>query len=177
MSEGRAAAAAAGVGAGRPPRGARLLEAVGAASPGVLMGAGAVDVGGRNLLNRPLPWGTEVLEMVLALMIFTLYPVLALGFGHITVDLISVRPALQRVQRVLGAGFGIVLFTILCACLVRQATRAAGYGETTALLNLPTAWIFAVMALLSGFTALAFVVAAVRAARRPPPQPRVAETL
>ena len=56
----------------------RTLTAVGSASLLVLMAIVFVDVVARNLLNSPLPWGTEVLEAVLGLMVFALYPVLAL---------------------------------------------------------------------------------------------------
>jgi TRAP-type C4-dicarboxylate transport system permease small subunit len=80
----------------------RAMEAIGAVSLLILMVTVFIDVVGRNLFNTPLPWGTELLEMVLALMIFAIYPLLALGFGHITVDLIQVRPDLRAVQRVVN---------------------------------------------------------------------------
>src|SRR6218665_1450565 len=105
------------------------LEATGAAAVLVVMVIVFVDVSGRNLINRPLPWGTELLEMVLAVMIFAVYPLLAISFGHITVDLIQVRPSLHVVQRVLAAVLGAVVFAVITFCMGRQAIRAAGYGE------------------------------------------------
>ena len=143
----------------------RLLEAIGAICLVVLMVTVFVDVIGRNLLNKPLPWGTEVLEIVLAGLIFVLYPVLAMGWGHITVDLIPVRETLQRLQRVLGSLMGATLFAIICGCLVRQAIRAHDYGEATAMVQAPIAWILGTMAVLAGITSLAFMVAAKRALR------------
>ena len=70
----------------------RALEWVGTATLFALMAIVVVDVAGRNLFNRPLPWGTEVLEVLLAAMVFALYPLLALRSRHITVDLIELRP-------------------------------------------------------------------------------------
>ena len=150
------------------PRLIAALEAAGAFCLTVLMVTVFIDVLGRNLLNRPLPWGTEVLEIVLAAMIFVIYPVLAVGFGHITVDLISVRRSVQRFQRALGSAMGCVLFAVIAWCLGRQTLRSADYGESTALLNVPIAWILGGMTALACVTAGAFLVATVRSARRAP---------
>jgi TRAP-type transport system small permease protein len=155
--------------AGSRARLGRVLEAMGAFCLVLLMLTVFVDVLGRNLLNMPLPWGTEVLEIMLAALIFLLYPVLALNFGHITVDLIAVRPALQRVQRTLGALMGGALFAIIAWCLARQTLRAAGYGEATALLGVPIAGVLGTMSLFAGVTAMAFLVATARAIRQPAP--------
>ncbi|MBS0449987.1 MAG: TRAP transporter small permease [Proteobacteria bacterium] len=141
---------------------ARVLEAIGAVCLVLLMVTVFVDVVGRNVFNKPLPWGTEALEIVLAAMIFLIYPVLAVGSGHITVDLISVRPALQKVQRLLGAAMGMALFALIAWCLVRQAQRAAEYGEATALLGVPVAWILGTMAVLAACTSAGFVAAIAR---------------
>jgi TRAP-type C4-dicarboxylate transport system permease small subunit len=153
----------------RPGPVVRTLEAVGAVCLVVLMVTVFVDVVGRNLFNKPLPWGTEVLEIVLGAMIFVLYPVLAFTFGHITVDLIKVPAVLQRFQRSLGAGMGATLFALIAWCLVRQTLRAAEYGEKTALLGVPIPVLLGGMAVLSAITALAFVAATVRAAVTAPP--------
>jgi TRAP-type C4-dicarboxylate transport system permease small subunit len=145
----------------------RAMEAIGAVSLLILMVTVFIDVVGRNLLNTPLPWGTELLEMVLALMIFAIYPLLALGFGHITVDLIQVRPALRLVQRVLSGAIGAVVFALIAWCMGRQAMRAADYGEATPLLNVPLSWVLGGIAVLATVSALAFLLAAVRSIRHP----------
>lgn len=146
---------------------ARFLEAIGAVCLLILMVTVFIDVVGRNLLNAPLPWGTELLEMVLALMIFALYPLLALGFGHITVDLIQVRPRLRMVQRVLSGLIGAVVFALIAWCMGRQALRAAGYGEATPLLGVPLSWVLGGIGVLAAVSALAFLLAAVRSSHHP----------
>ena len=154
-------------------RSARILEAVGAACLVVLMLTVFIDVLGRNVLNMPLPWGTEVLEIVLAAMIFLIYPVLALNFGHVTVDLIPTPERLRRLQSMLGAAMGALLFSLIAWCMGRQMMRAAGYGESTPLLHVPIAWLLGGMAVLAVVTALAFVVALANVAlgRSEAPQP------
>lgn len=135
------------------------LNAIGVMALFLMMAVVFVDVGGRNLLNHPLPWGTELLEVVVAVMIFVLYPVLALRSSHITVDLITVPPAWQRVQRLLACVVGAALFVVIACCSGRQAVRSAGYGDASPLLQIPTAWVLWGMAALAGVTAAAFLVA------------------
>lgn len=124
-----------------------------------------VDVVLRNTVNRPLAWGTEVLEVVLGFMIFLLYPVLARGGGHITVDLIPFGAAVRRWQRLLAGLVGASLFGLVAWCLGRQALRAADYGDGTTLLQLPYSWILGGMAALSALTVAGFLAAALRSRR------------
>lgn len=140
----------------------RPLELLGAASLMALMLVVFVDVGGRSLFNRPLPWGTELLEVVLGAMIFCIYPLLAWRGTHITVDLIPVRPAVKRVQVVLANVVGCVVFLIIAWCVGRQAIRSTGYGDASALLQIPTGIVLWCMCVLSVATAAAFLVVAKR---------------
>jgi len=146
----------------------RVLEAGSACALLVLMFVVLVDVVGRNLFNRPLPWGTELLEIVLALMIFLLYPVLGLRSGHITVDLIEVPPWVQRVQRVLGGAIGATVFGLIAWCMGKQAIRAAGYGEATALLNIPLSLVIGGMSVMGIVTSAAFLASALQLGRAMP---------
>jgi len=155
------------------------MEAIGAVSLLILMVTVFIDVVGRNLFNTPLPWGTELLEMVLALMIFAIYPLLALGFGHITVDLIQVRPSLHAVQRVLSGAIGAVVFALIAWCMGRQAMRAADYGEATPLLNVPLSWVLGGIGAMAAISTLAFLLAAVKSIRNPgaPRAPHATEVI
>ena len=76
----------------------RALTAVGTLSLLALMLIVFIDVAGRNLFNSPLLWGTEVMEVLLGLMVFVFYPVLARRHGHIVVDLVPVPRALRAFQ-------------------------------------------------------------------------------
>lgn len=142
-----------------PGKAVRALEGAGVVALFILMVVVFIDVVGRNLLNRPLPWGTELLEVVLAVLIFALYPVLAVCSSHITVDLVPVPRSLQLPQRVLSGLVGAVLFGVIAYCTARQAVRSAGYGDASALLHIPTAWVLWGMCVLSVATALGFLLA------------------
>ena len=149
----------------------RALEAGSAFALLVLMLVVLIDVVGRNVLNKPLPWGTEFLEIVLAAMIFLLYPVLGLRSGHITVDLIRVAPRLQRAQKVLGSVIGATVFALIAWCMGRQALRAAGYGEATALLHIPLSLVIGGISMMATLTALGFLAGALRSMKPMPHDP------
>lgn len=143
----------------------RALTAVGTLSLLALVAIVFIDVAGRNLLNRPLPWGTEVMEVLLGLMVFVFYPVLARRHGHIVVDLVPVPRAARTAQRLLAGGVGAALFGVIAWTCGRQAIRSAGYGDASAILGIPTAWVLWGMAALAGLSALVFLAQAVGAWR------------
>ena len=143
----------------------RALTTVASLALLALMAIVFVDVVGRNLLNSPLRWGTEVLEVVLGAMVFLLYPVLALrqgqAHGHIVVDLVPVPRAARVAQRVLSGGVSAATFGIIAWACGRQALRSAGYGDASAILGIPTAWVLGGVAAMSALSALIFIAHAV----------------
>lgn len=143
----------------------RALTAVGTLSLLALMALVFIDVVGRNLFNSPLLWGTEVMEVLLGLMVFVFYPVLARRHGHIVVDLVPVPRMLRTAQRLLSGGVGAALFGVIAWTCGRQALRSAGYGDASAILGIPTAWVLWVMAALAGLSALVFAAQALGAWR------------
>jgi TRAP-type C4-dicarboxylate transport system permease small subunit len=146
----------------------RGLTAVGTLSLLALMFIVFIDVVGRNLFNSPLRWGTEVMEVLLGLMVFVFYPVLARRNGHIVVDLVPVPRGVRGVQRMLAGAVGTALFAIIAWTCARQALRSAGYGDASAVLGIPTAWVLWVMAVLAGLSALVFAARAFGAWRNEP---------
>jgi TRAP-type transport system small permease protein len=141
-----------------------LLESLAAGALLILMLVVFVDVAGRSFFNRPLPWGTELLEVVLGAMIFSIYPLLAFRSNHITVDLITVGRSVRRVQRVVASLVGCAVFLIITWSVGRQAIRSVEYGDASALLQIPTGAVLWCMCALSSAAAVAFLLAL----RRPP---------
>jgi len=135
------------------------LEAVSAVVLLCVMLVVLVDVAGRNLLNSPLPWATELVEVLIACLVFALYPVLAWRGNHITVDLIRVSPLLQRLQRLLSCGIGALLFAVIAYCVGRQAMRAWSYGESSPMLHIPTSLVLGGLSVMAGVTVVAFLLA------------------
>lgn len=153
----------------------RALELLSAAGLATLMTVVFIDVAGRGLFNKPLPWGTELLEIVLAASVFFMYPLLGLRSNHITVDLITFGPGVRRLQKRLACLVGAAVFAILALCLGRQAQRSASYGDASPLLQVPTADVLWAMCAFSVLTALAALVALGRVNEPAPAAPRVAE--
>ena len=52
-----------------------------------MMAVTVIDVAGRGLLDRPLPGGFELTEILLALMIFLGLPLVSMRGGHVTITL------------------------------------------------------------------------------------------
>lgn len=138
----------------------RALTNLGTVSLLALMVIVFVDVLGRNLFNSPLLWGTEAAEVLLALMVFVFYPVLARRGGHIVVDLVPVPGVTRVAQRFLAGAVGATLFGSVAWCCGRQALRSAEYGDASAILGLPTAWVLWGMAGLAALSALVFAAQA-----------------
>jgi TRAP-type transport system small permease protein len=131
----------------------------------LMMAVVLVDVIGRSLFNAPLASGTELTEMLMVLMTFTAFPVLAYRQRDITVDLLDLlqSPALRKVQLVLAGLAGTAVFGLTARQLAVFAQRAAGNGETTAELQFPLTYLWWFMSALAAMTALAALVVAVRA--------------
>jgi TRAP-type C4-dicarboxylate transport system permease small subunit len=142
----------------RSSRPVAVLEALGATVLVLVMLVVLVDVAGRNVLNQPLPWGTELVEMLMAVLVFALYPVLAWRGNHITVDLVPVARPLRTFQRLLACLVGLGLFGVIAWCVARQALRAADYGEASPMLHMPTAWVLWGVSAMAAITAFAFLL-------------------
>jgi TRAP-type C4-dicarboxylate transport system permease small subunit len=127
-----------------------------------------VDVVGRYFLNRPLPGGFELTEMLLAALIFAGLPLVSLRNEHVTVDLFDpVTPDwLFRVQHVVACVTGFVCTGFLSWRLWLRAEHMDRAGETTAQLKLKLAYLTYSMSVLMALTAVALLVLAFRRPQR-----------
>ena len=142
-----------------------LEGALGAFSAAVLfamMLVTAADVAGRYLLNKPLPGGFELTEMMLAALIYCGLPIVSLNRGHIVIDTLDpfFAPAFKRALDVIAdlvccvtlAGIGWLIF--------RRALRVAEYGDTTSVLKLPLAplaWLMGAMIVVTAVIHLVLI--------------------
>jgi TRAP-type transport system small permease protein len=116
----------------------------------------AIDVGGRYLLNKPLPGGFELTEIMLATLIYCALPLVSKQREHIVIDTFDfmMSPAVKRgfdifadiVCSITLSGIGYLIF--------RRAVRVAEYGDTTNVLKLPLAPVAYVMATMIAIAAL-----------------------
>jgi len=133
-----------------------------------LMALTCVDVVGRYFLNRPVPGGFELTEILLAALIFAGLPLVSLRDEHVTVDLFDpVTPDwLFRIQHVVACGLGFVCSGYLAWRLWLRAEHMDRVGETTAVLKIKLAWLTYSMSLLMAFAAIALLVLAFRRPHR-----------
>ncbi|WP_460275929.1 TRAP transporter small permease [Celeribacter sp. ULVN23_4] len=130
---------------GLPPKVARPIHTVIALACSVLlltmMGLTVTDVLGRYLLNNPVKGATELTELMLAALIFLGLPAATLDREHVTVDLLTDRLplAVEKIRRpvvlVLSSGVQVMVAWRLWV----TSDQVAGYGGTTATLELPIA--------------------------------------
>jgi TRAP-type C4-dicarboxylate transport system permease small subunit len=119
----------------------------------------AIDVGGRYLLNKPLPGGFELTEIMLATLIYCALPLVSKQREHIVIDTFDfmMSPVVKRgfdifadiVCSITLSGIGYLIF--------RRAVRVAEYGDTTNVLKLPLAPVAYVMATMIVIAALIHV--------------------
>jgi TRAP-type transport system small permease protein len=127
-----------------------------------------VDVVGRYFLNKPLPGGFELTEVLLAALIFAGLPLVTLRGDHITVDLFDpVTPDwLFRIQHALASLIGAASTGCLAWRLWLRAEDLQRAGETTSQLQFRLAWLTYAMAILMALTAAAFLVTLFRRPQR-----------
>lgn len=130
----------------------------------IMMALTCVDVVGRYLLNRPVPGGLEMIEILVAATVFAALPLVTLREGHVTVDLLdAVSPDwLLRVQHVLANLVAAGVCGALAWQLWIRAGRMLGYGDTTAVLRIPLYPLTYSMSLLVGLSALVYFIHALR---------------
>lgn len=121
------------------------------------------DVLGRNLLNHPLAAGTELTELLMALMAFLAFPLLAWRQRDITVDLfdfLAGSAALARCQTALAGVVGAAVYGLLACEATVFARRAMTNGDVTPQMQFPLSAAWWVIMVLAGAAALASLVVA-----------------
>ncbi|MBR9884275.1 MAG: TRAP transporter small permease [Oceanospirillales bacterium] len=123
----------------------------------LLMAVTLVDVLGRYLFSAPLVGAFELTELMLAAVIFLGLPLVTADQGHIEVDLIdsAVRGWLRPVQRVLIDLVSLLAFGVFAWMLWRHAMKVQAYEDTTAVLEIPYAWLAYLMAVTASLSVLA----------------------
>lgn len=121
-----------------------------------------VDVFGRGLdkmsfglmRSRPVPGGFEVTEIMLAALIFLGLPLVTADDGHVTIDLLdNIWSETQRaLQRVAVDLVTLVLIAVAAWKLWQYAAKTYGYGDTTAILEIPYAPLVYLMAVMTTLT-------------------------
>lgn len=148
----------------------RLLGGASAAALVGLMAIVLIDVIGRNLLNSPLASGTELTEILMAVMAFLSFPLLAYRQRDITVDLFDTVTGItmKKLQAALAGVCGAMVFGLLSRQLAVFAERAMSNGETTAELHFPLSYLWWFMSFFAAVSAVAALLVGLSALTRRP---------
>jgi len=162
-------------------KGTRLTTGVHATFGGVagvllfaLMMVTTADVVGRDLFSSPLPGGNEIVQILMAGIIYAALPSVCRQEGHITVDLLdSLTPRkILPIRQVILNFSGFVILGAICWCLWLLAEDLRGAKETWEYLDLARSPTVYFMCAMSGAGALVFLVNVLRylrGARTPEP--------
>ncbi len=119
-----------------------------------------IDVGGRFLFNSPLPGSTELTELILGVVIFSVLPHICWKNENIIVDVLYNKLSVPFRNILLifkNIVIGISLYFIGNRLMV-LASRSEKYTETTELLEIPIYPFIEYMALMSYLTVLFIIV-------------------
>jgi TRAP-type C4-dicarboxylate transport system permease small subunit len=142
----------------------RTLGAIAALGMLAMTAVTFVDVLGRYALNRPLPGGFEITELLLATIIFAGLPMVSAERSHIAVDLLTERYG-PRTRRWNDLGVGIIVAAvlgILAVVMWHKGEDVAAQKDVTAYLALPVAPLAYFISFSCALSALLLLVLAWR---------------
>lgn len=137
-----------------------VFELLAAASLFALMILTCADVVGRYFLNRPVPGATELTEMGLAVVVFSIMPIVTWRGGQIVVDLfdnILPHAMLRALIWLSTALIGTSLYFV--ALRVWQlGARNLKRGIVSDFLHIPTGYVIQYIAIFSWLTVIGLII-------------------
>lgn len=136
-----------------------LLSGAAAIVMFLMMALTLVDVLGRYLFSAPVTGAFEVTELMLAAVIFLGLPLITAEDGHIAVDILdsALSDRVRAVQHWLISLINVLAFSIFSWMLWKHAFKVLRYEDTTAVLQIPYAWLSFLMAITTSLATLALV--------------------
>lgn len=125
----------------------------------LMMALTFADVVMRSALDSPIEASTELIRIAMAVIVFSVLPVVSWRGEHISVDLLDrfFSPFMTRLRDALVAIIcGAILF-LPAQRIVVLAERAASYGDVTEYLGIPQTYIAWMIAVMTFVTAAALV--------------------
>lgn len=135
------------------------LNLLGAITLMALMLITCVDVVGRYVFNSPLTGSTEMTEIAVGIVVFSVFPLISWRNEHVVVDILDrfVSPKVDFIRTViLNLCAAIALFFIGQRIIV-LGNRSLGYGEVTEYLHIPVGWMINFIGVMCWITAVLIV--------------------
>ncbi len=120
-----------------------LLKLISAIAVILLMLVTCVDVVGRYMFNNPLTGSTELTEMMVGIVVFSVFPLISWQKEHVVVDILDrfISPRIDFIRTVLfNIAMSIGLY-YLGRRIVVLGNRSLSYGEVSEYLAIPTGWM------------------------------------
>jgi len=136
-----------------------FLHGVAAVTLLALMLITCVDVFGRYLFNNPLTGSTELTEIAVGIVIFSVFPIVSWRNDHVVVDILD-HFFSRRVHMVRTIVINLLISVALVFLGQRiyvLGQRSLSYGEVTEYLAIPLGWMMIFIAIMCWVTALAVV--------------------
>ena len=119
------------------------------------------DVILRSVFNAPIEAATELTRILMAILVFSVMPIISVNNGHIAVDLTDGFFNRLRLSRARDAVVYLVSGTLLFWPVKRVwvlAERARDYGDVTEYLSIPTYLVGWFITVSVAITAIAMIV-------------------
>ncbi len=136
-----------------------FLHAVAALTLLTLMLITCVDVFGRYLFNSPLTGSTELTEITVGIVIFSVFPVVSWRNSHVVVDILDqfFSPKVHMIRTILINLLISAALVFLANRIFVLGQRSLSYGEVTEFLAIPLGWMMFFMAIMCWVTSLAVI--------------------
>jgi TRAP-type C4-dicarboxylate transport system permease small subunit len=120
-----------------------------------------VDVVGRYLLNSPIPGGFEIVQYLMAVVVFASLPLTTAADNHLTVSLVGgwLKGRMRRAHRIFVLAISSLALATIAWRMAEQAAILASSQQISGFLQLPLAPVAMIM---SALATLAVVVVLVK---------------
>ena len=127
----------------------------------IMMALTSADVIGRYVLNAPISGAFEIVQYLMAVVVFAALPVTTASDSHLSVSLIppAMHGPIGRVHRIFIRLVSAIALFVIAWRMASQAQILANSQQVSGYLQLPLAPVAAVMAV---FAALAFLIMLVK---------------
>jgi TRAP-type C4-dicarboxylate transport system permease small subunit len=129
-----------------------------------------IDVIGRYLFSRPLPGAFELIQIMMAVLIFAGLPLVSAKEEHVTVDIIHAFLARgpRRLLDILVNAVGSVILGVITWRMWIKAGQIAAYNDDTPVLHIPMGPVAYFMCVMSAVTAVVLALNTLRHLRNAP---------
>jgi len=133
-----------------------FFKAISAFTLFALMLITCVDVVGRYVFNSPLTGSTELTEIAVGIVVFSVLPIISWRNQHVVVDLLDhfVSPRLHMVRTICINVIISIALSVLGYRIYILGMRSLSYEEVTEYLEIPVGWMICFIAAMCWITAI-----------------------